>query len=101
MDIVIRHQGGLGALPLCYIPEPNSASQGARIVGQQWEEGALGITYEGVAGQTYTAKVWSGLPLKQAKNAEIVRQEGAVAEIRFQCPETQTPYSRITVKLAY
>ena len=101
MDIVISHQGGLGALPLCYIPEPNSASQGARIIGQQWEGGALGITYEGVAGRTYTAKVWSELPLKQAKNAEILRQEGAVAEIRFQCPETQTPYSRITVELEH
>ncbi len=101
IDIAIRHQGGLGALPLCYIPNPNSPSAGARIVGQQWTEKALEITYEGVSGQAYTAKVWSALPLKQLQNAETVRQDGPVFEIRFKCPETQTPYSRITVKLAY
>lgn len=83
ITVKIVHSGGIGIAPLTIFPKEEAKSEGARILSQQLTDDGWQVRFDGVAGKSYTATLWSEEEIQGISGGRIVERAGALYTIEF------------------
>ena len=97
--LIIRHDGGVGALPVVAMPEPGDSSVNLRIVAEKYNNKTLGLAIQGKAGKTGEIRIFSHFKAVSAEGAEIISQDGNIIRLQVTTPKTNERYSQQQVKI--
>jgi hypothetical protein len=96
--IIIRHTGGICALPVVPEPRPGDESEGFRIISAIYNNGLYKLDLQAKNGASENLKIWtSDGSIGKIENGEIVAKRGNVLTVRVNFPDTGGKYSNTEV----
>ncbi|HEY0899923.1 MAG TPA: GH116 family glycosyl hydrolase [Sphingobacteriaceae bacterium] len=99
--IEIRHDGGIGVLPLVNIPNPGDPNQGAKIIGQELKGNNYQVSLEGRPGKEYSFQVMSNKAVSTVSNGAITSVKGNIYTIGVTIPQAGSRYAEQTVSIHF
>lgn len=94
MIIEIKHQKGIGAIPLINEPEPGDTNKGAKIIQQQLKDNRFEVVLEGLPNTSYHFEVMSNVKIEKLKGGHVVDKKGNIYTIETEIPQSNQKYMR-------
>lgn len=100
--IIIKHSGGIGALPVVYYPQPGDSSKGLQIIDEKCSTGSYEITVQGNAAAEKEIGIFTRQKIRSVENGVISNTEDNKVFIKVSLPGfTADNYVNTTVKINY
>lgn len=97
--LVVKNQGGVGALPVMAMPVPGDSSLNHRIVSEGYNNKTLSLAVQGRPGKTGEIRIFSTFKPVSAEGAKIVSHEENIIVLSVTTPSTSERYSQQQVKI--
>lgn len=90
--IVIRHTGGMAALPPVIRPVPGQENSGVKVLSQKAQGGKLKIVVSGRPDTNYRIEVFSPEKISDPEGARIISRTGMITAIELKTPVSDAVY---------
>jgi hypothetical protein len=84
--LLVRHSGGVGALPAIAYPVPGALSSGVKILKEGWNGNNYALTGEGRSGDTCRVNVFHTKKIKRVEHADIVSDREGIVTLQITLP---------------
>jgi len=99
MTIEIKHQDGIGAIPLINEPKPGDTNKGAKIIRQLLKNNSFEVVIEGLPETSYQFEVMSNIEIKNLTNGTIINKKDNVYIIETKIQASNQKYAEQEIVL--